>query len=66
MKTELFYLLLTAALTAALWIPVVIGYVTSRGFLSRPPIKVAPTSPLPDWVPQCVRLLRRLRFRVIP
>jgi uncharacterized MAPEG superfamily protein len=50
MKTELFYLLLTAILTAVLWIPVVIGYVTSRGLLTSTTYKVAPTSPLPDWV----------------
>ena len=50
MKTELLYLLLTAILTGCLWIPVVIGYVTSRGPLTPPGYKVAPTSPLPDWV----------------
>jgi uncharacterized MAPEG superfamily protein len=50
MKTELFYLLLTALLTALLWIPVVIGYVISRGLLKPATYKVAPTSPLPDWV----------------
>ena len=35
MKSELFYLLLTAILTGLLWIPVVIGYVTSRGVADR-------------------------------
>jgi uncharacterized MAPEG superfamily protein len=50
MKTELLYLLLTAILTGVLWIPVVIGYVTSRGPLTPESYKVAPTSPLPDWV----------------
>jgi len=50
MKTELLYLLLTAILTGLLWIPVVIGYVTSRGVLTPSSYKVAPTSPLPDWV----------------
>jgi uncharacterized MAPEG superfamily protein len=50
MKTELFYLLLTAILTGVLWIPVVIGYATSRGPLKPEHYKVAPTSPLPDWV----------------
>jgi len=29
---------------------VVIGYVRSRGFLTAETYKVAPTSPLPDWV----------------
>jgi uncharacterized MAPEG superfamily protein len=50
MKTELFYLLLTALLTGVLWIPVVIGYVTTRGLLRPVDYQVAPTSPLPDWV----------------
>lgn len=50
MTTELFYLLLTAILTGLLWIPVVIGYVTSRGLLRPIDYKIAPTSPLPDWV----------------
>jgi uncharacterized MAPEG superfamily protein len=50
MTTELFYLLLAALLTGVLWIPVVIGYVSSRGLLRPADYKVAPTSPLPDWV----------------
>ena len=50
MKTELFYLLLTSVLTGALWIPVVIGYVSSRGFPTPSDYRTAPTSQLPDWV----------------
>ena len=50
MTVELFYLLLTALLTGVLWIPVVIGYVTSRGPLKPSDYKVASTSPLPAWV----------------
>lgn len=50
MTTELFYLLLSAILTGVLWIPVVIGYVSSRGLLKPIDYKIAPTSPLPDWV----------------
>jgi uncharacterized MAPEG superfamily protein len=50
MTTELFYLVFAALLTGVLWIPVVIGYVSSRGFLKPADYKVAPTSPLPDWV----------------
>ena len=50
MKTELLYLLLTAILTGLLWIPVVIGYVWTRGVLTPERYRVAPTSPLPDWV----------------
>ena len=50
MKTELVYLLLTAILTGVLWIPVVIGYGSSRGAPTLATYKTAPTSPLPDWV----------------
>jgi uncharacterized MAPEG superfamily protein len=50
MKTELFCLLSTSILTATLWIPVVIGYVTSRGLPTPADYRTAPTSPLPDWV----------------
>ena len=50
MKTELFYLLLTSILTGALWIPVVIGYVSSRGLPTPADYRTAPTSRLPDWV----------------
>ena len=50
MTIELFYLLLTAILTGLLWIPVVIGYVSSRGSLKPADYKVAPASPLPAWV----------------
>jgi uncharacterized MAPEG superfamily protein len=50
MTTELLYLLLTAILTGVLWIPVVIGYVSSRGPLIPSAYEVAPTSPLPNWV----------------
>ncbi len=50
MTTELFYLLLTAMLTGVLWIPVVIGYVKTRGPIQPADYKVAPTSPLPAWV----------------
>lgn len=50
MTTELFYLLLTALLTGALWIPVVIGYAMTRGPLKPEDYRVAPSSPLPAWV----------------
>jgi uncharacterized MAPEG superfamily protein len=55
MKIELVYLLLTAILTGVLWIPVVIGYVKSRGPLTDESYKVAPTSPLPPWVSRANR-----------
>jgi uncharacterized MAPEG superfamily protein len=50
MTAELLYLLLTALLTGVLWIPVVIGYVASRGALTPAGYKKAPDTPLPDWV----------------
>ena len=50
MKIELLYLLLTAILTGVLWIPVVIGYVLTRGPLTPAAYKVASTSALPAWV----------------
>jgi len=50
MTTELFYLLLTTILTGILWIPVVIGYVKTRGPLRPEDYVVAPTSSLPPWV----------------
>jgi uncharacterized MAPEG superfamily protein len=55
MKTELVYLLLTAVLTGLLWVPVVIGYVSSRGPLTAEGYRVAPTSPLPPWVERANR-----------
>ena len=55
MKIELLYLLLTAILTGVLWIPVVIGYVKTRGPLTDESYKVAPTSPLPPWVSRANR-----------
>jgi uncharacterized MAPEG superfamily protein len=50
MTTELTYLVLTALLTGTLWVPVVIGYVRSRGPLTPEAYRVAPTDPLPPWV----------------
>jgi len=50
MNPELAYLLLTAVLTASLWIPVVIGYVKTRGPLTADSYRVAPTDALPAWV----------------
>jgi uncharacterized MAPEG superfamily protein len=54
-KPELFYLLLTAMLTGSLWIPVVIGYVKTRGPIQPADYKVAPSSPLPAWVERANR-----------
>jgi len=50
MKTELYFLLLTAILTGLLWVPVVIGKTKARGPLTPERYKSESTSPLPDWV----------------
>jgi len=50
MTTELRYLLFSAMLMGSLWVPVVIGYVSARGFLQPKDYVSAPTSALPDWV----------------
>jgi uncharacterized MAPEG superfamily protein len=50
MTPELSYLLFTAVLTGVLWIPVVVGYVKTRGPLQPSDYVTAPTSPLPAWV----------------
>ena len=55
MKSELVYLLLTAILTGVLWIPVVIGYVKTRGPLTDESYRVAPSTPLPPWVSRANR-----------
>ncbi len=55
MKPELFYLMLTAILTGVLWIPVVIGYVSSGRRLTPDTYKVASTSQLPAWVDRANR-----------
>ena len=61
MKTELFYLLLSAILTGLLWIPVVIGYVSARGPLKPEDYRSAPTAPLPD----CVNCSNRSYFKAV-
>ena len=55
MKTELFYLLLTAILTGVLWVPVVVGYVKTRGPLTDESYRTPPTTPLPPWVQRANR-----------
>lgn len=50
MTKELYYLLYVAILTGVLWVPVVIGYVVSRGPLQPEDYVVAPTAPLKTWV----------------
>lgn len=50
MKTELWYLLLSAVLTGVLWIPVVIGYVSARGPLTPEIYRAGSAAVLPHWV----------------
>jgi len=50
MPSELVFLGLTAILNAVLWVPVVAGYLTTRGFLKRADYVTAPEGSLPDWV----------------
>ena len=47
---ELTYLILIAILNGVLWIPVVIGYVSTRGTLKPKDYVSLPDSPLPNWV----------------
>src|SRR5881394_445842 len=55
MKTELLYLLLTAILTGVLWVPVVVGYVKTRGPLTDEMYRTPPATPLPSWVQRANR-----------
>lgn len=50
MTPECRYLLLSSILTGCLWIPVVIGYVSSRGALKPIDYRIPPSSTLPHWV----------------
>jgi uncharacterized MAPEG superfamily protein len=55
MTTEMFYLLLTAILTGVLWVPVVVGYVKTRGPLTDEMYATPPATPLPAWVQRANR-----------
>lgn len=50
MTTELFYLLLSAILTAVLWIPFILGVVMSDGLMTPSYYTTPPKGPWPDWV----------------
>ena len=52
---ELTYLILTAILNGVLWIPVVIGYVKTRGPLKPEDYVNLADSPLPSWVKRANR-----------
>lgn len=49
MKIELFQLVCSALLTGSLWLPVVMGYVLTRGLPTPDDCRRGPTSPLPNW-----------------
>ena len=49
MTTDLFYLALTAMLSAALWIPYVVCQVMTNGFLQRPNYVDPAQRPVPLW-----------------
>jgi uncharacterized MAPEG superfamily protein len=66
MTIELFYLLLVALLTGSLWIPVVIGYASSRGPLKPADYIIAPTSPLPAWVNRANRAHMNAIESIVP
>ncbi len=55
MSADLFYLTLTAGLAVVLWIPYIVGLVTSRGMLKAEDYKTLPKGSVPDWVERANR-----------
>ena len=56
MSADLFYLTLTAGLAVVLWIPYIVGLVTSRGMLKAEDYKTLPKGGVPDWVERANRV----------
>ena len=50
MSPDLFYLTLTAGLCVVLWIPYILGLISSHGMLSADDYRHLPEPDLPDWV----------------
>jgi len=50
MSPDLFYLTLTAGLCVVLWIPYIVGLVSTQGFLKAEDYRALPKPELPDWV----------------
>ena len=50
MSPDLFYLTLTAGLCVVLWIPYILGLISSHGMLSAEDYRHLPQPDLPDWV----------------
>ena len=55
MTTELFYLLLSAILTAVLWIPFILGIISVNGLMTRDYYEAPFSKPLPNWVQRANR-----------
>ena len=55
MTPDLFWLSLTALLTAALWIPYILGQVTTNGLLSSENYKDPTARPVPLWAQRANR-----------
>lgn len=55
MTTELYYLTLTAVLSAVLWIPYAVVFARARGPLTAQDYKTLPNSDLPDGVKRAHR-----------
>lgn len=55
MSPDLFYLTLTAGLCVVLWIPHIVGLVSTQGFLKAEDYRSLPKPELPDWVERANR-----------
>ena len=55
MTTELYYLLMSAILTAVLWIPFILGVIQANGLMTPAYYDAPSTAPLPNWVQRANR-----------
>src|SRR5210317_1338804 len=55
MTTELYYLLMSAILTAVLWIPYILGVIQANGLMTPAYYDAPSTAPLPNWVQRANR-----------
>lgn len=55
MTTELYYLLMSAILTAVLWMPYILGVIQAHGLMTRGYYDAPLTAPLPNWVQRANR-----------
>lgn len=56
MTPDLYYLTLTAAMAAVLWIPNVVGIVSQHGFVLPADFRDAPEKPLTGWAQRAKRV----------